>query len=169
MINLAQAHKENAIEEIVCKPFEKAIRTPMSDDLTKLMIQLMFADEKFKIPEAEKPFLFNVIEKRIEYCFSFNVVDHRLILALAVITESPGTAIMYLWYLQYWCKQNGVKEVDLDLFCERIFPFGFPIKSDMQKIWDSQKVSTEKNGCLNLVDIEGGGRSCQFEQVKEKA
>ena len=152
----------NAIEEIVCKKMEKLTTVRMTNELSSILIQLMLVpkDKPFKIPQEEKPFLFQVIEKRIEICFTFKTQDDRLILFLAALSVTPGIAVMYLWYLQYWCSKNDVKEIDLDILCSRIFPNGFFKEEDLSEIWDEQKVKSE--GSDNLLDYQTAGESIQF-------
>lgn len=152
-----------AIEEIVCLKMKDLKQIPMNDSWTEMLILLAAAGKKIpKTLESEKPFLVQVIEKRMKHCFTFKINDDRLYIFLAVITTRPGPAMLYLWYLQWWCFTHNVKELDLDMFCE-IFPWGFPSDDDLHKIWDSQKVSTkERGGSDNLVDYASAGESIQF-------
>lgn len=141
--------QDNAIEQYFCKPFEQAQRMPMDEETSMMMIQLlMIPKDTFKIPDAEKPFLVRVIEGRLSV-FSYQITDMRLLLFLAVISETPGTAIMYLTYLQYWCNKQRRTEVDLDTLCE-VFPTGFLSEESLTRIWDGQKVGGE--GSDNLLD-----------------
>jgi len=141
-------------------------REPADNELMETLMRVYLA-KGLNIPDKEKPFLFQVIEKRLQYCFTIKIEDQRLILFLCALAESPGSAIMYLWYLQYWCFVNEVKELNLELFCEKIFPMGFFSKIDLSKIWDSQKVLRDRNdnGSDNLVDYASAGMSIQFEVV----
>lgn len=150
--------EKNSIEKLICEPFEKLHRFPMNDELSKIMIQLMLSD--VNIPEDERPFLYQLIEKRIKHCFSYEINDPKLILFLCILTETPGNAIMYLTYLQYWCKKNDVKELTFHNFCSEIFPVGFPSEDDLQKLWDSQKVNV--GGSDNLLDHQLALESIQF-------
>lgn len=161
MLQEEQALSPDAIENIVCKPMEKLKRFPMDQDTTGVFVQLCLMPKEFSIPEKEKPFLYSVIEKRIEHCYTFTIKDARLILAIAMLSETPGSAVLYLWYLQYWCKQNDVKELSLDQFCSDVFPFGFPSKDDLHTIWNSQKIAG-KDQSYNLVDRSQSGLSVQF-------
>lgn len=163
---------ENSVEEIFCKPFDKLKSHEMSEEDTELLIMLLMKEKinptNTPIAEKDKPFLYQVIEKRIDACFTFEITDARLILFLCAIAKSPGTAIMYLAYLQYWCKKNDVKEIDLEKFAE-IFPNGFPCEEDLQKIWDEQKVSRRTPegvripGSDNLLDYQTAYKSIQFQ------
>ncbi len=135
----------------------------MDTEVGGILIQLMLAGKNFTIPQKEKPFLFQVIEKRITACQTFSTSDFRLILFLATISETPGSAILYLWYIQYWCFSNSVKEIDLDIFCSKIFPNGFLSKTKLQQIWDVQKVVNHPIGTSdNLVDYNSCANSIHF-------
>ena len=160
MQNAKTTIDNTAIENVVCIPFKKLMRFPMDDETTRTFIQIMMLPIEFSIPQKEKPFLYQVIEKRIDGCFTFKITDARLILLITIISETPGSAILYLWYLQYWCKKNQVEILSLNDFCEKIFPMGFPSKDDLHKIWDDQKVTID-NKSLNLVDINDAGLSVQ--------
>jgi hypothetical protein len=103
-----------------------------------------------------------LIEARLQL-FQYKIEDHRLILFLSLMAQSPGNAVMYLWYLQYWSKKNGfVYSITLENLCE-LFPMGFPSLDDMSKIWDSQKVHLKPD---NLVDHMEYGASL-FKGSKE--
>lgn len=164
MIKFSETTDPTIIERELCKKMHSLQRHNMDEELTKTLMSVYMA-KGLNIPDKEKPFLFQVIEKRLKYCFTIKIEDQRLILFLCALAESPGSAIMYLWYLQYWCFINDVKELNLELFCEKIFPMGFFSKTDLSKIWDLQKVSStrKENGSDNLVDYASAGMSIQYE------
>ena len=157
--------QENAVEKYFCEPFDKAQGVPMSNEIKEVLMQLLMAKEIRELPEQKKPFLIKVIEGRLKTSFSFSIKDRRLILFIATISQTPGTAIMYLTYLQYWCKKNETEEIDLDEF-RKIFTMGFPSKKDLEKIWDGQKVLREKEGSDNLLDYQSAMLSIHFLQPK---
>lgn len=156
MLEIKTTDQEDSIEKYFCKPFGKLRRYPKNEEMTKMLIQFIM-NKHFQMPVKDQPFLFQVIVKRLEVCFTFKINDHALILFLAVLSKTPGTAIMYLTYLQYWCKKHNKKTIDLGLFCE-IFPFGFPNDEDLSKIWDQQKLA---NGS-NLLDHANALKSIQI-------
>ncbi len=159
--------QKNAVEKYFCKPFDKAQRVPISKENTEILMQLLMAKGALKIPEKEKPFLVKVIEGRLKTSFSFSIRDSRLTLFIAIISQTPGTAIMYLTYLQYWCKKNETEEIDLEKFCE-IFPMGFLSKKDLEKIWDGQKVQSKDFSISdNLLDYQSAMLSIHFLQPKQ--
>ena len=149
------------IVEKVCLPIHKAKKHEMDSDMTELMIMLYNQKETSifnKVDAEEIPFLCAVILKRIKHCHTFTCNDDRLVLFLAAAAETPGTAIMFLWYIQYYCFTNQVKQIDLQFMGMKIFPMGFPSKHDLSTIWDAQKTSDGKN----LVDINAAGASIHF-------
>lgn len=165
MLEKEITQREDAIETLFCQPFEKLPRSPMNDELGGMLLRLLFIKDAQNIPDKEKPFLYQVIEKRIEHCFTFKITDERLLLFLSVLTESPGQAIMYLTYLQYWCKKNDIRELTLDVFCSQIFPWGFPKEDDLRTLWEATKVDrgeTLMGGSDNLLDYKTPLLSIQF-------
>lgn len=171
MIKQEETKNPEAVEQFFCKPFGMLKRYPMSDANAEMLMKLLLAKGHIKkltdIPDEGKPFIYQMLEKRIQHCFTFKVEDPRLILFLAMITETPGTAVMYLAFIQYWCKQTGVQMLDLETFCERIFPMGFPSEDDLHKLWDEQKVKREKGngGSDNLLDYATAYKSIQFSEI----
>ncbi len=164
MIKYSETTDPTIIEREICKKMHSLRRESMDEEMTETLMRIYLA-KGLNIPDKEKPFLFQVIEKRLKYCFTIKIEDQRLILFLCALAESPGSAIMYLWYLQYWCFINDVKQLNLELFCEKIFPMGFFSRDDLSKIWDFQKVSStrEENGSDNLVNYSSAGMSIQYE------
>lgn len=160
MIDIKELKSEILIEEKFCKKFGKLQRYPMSEELNKLMIVLFLIKDENNYPsEIKKEFLYQVISKRLESCFTFLISDWRLILFLMFLSETPGTAVMYLTFLQYWCKQHKVKEIDLNIFSEKIFPMGFPSGDDLHKLWSECKVNAQPD---NLLDYQSAMKSIQF-------
>ncbi len=156
----------DAIEVHFCKPFDELKRHSMDSETFKMLAQLLLIPKNGTFSDDDKPFLVQLIEKRIPGCFTFQINDERLIMFLAVLTETTGSAVMYLTYLQYWCKQKNIKEIDLDIFCQRIFPEGFPSKEDLHALWDKTKVGGKPDGSHrgsdNLVDYQSAMKSIHF-------
>jgi hypothetical protein len=156
MLNKSEIENPEAIEKNVCLKINGLRVHPMDHETTGILIKLLSSDvRKANIPEDQKPHLYKIIEKRVEVLFNFKISDDRLTIFLTQISQTPGTAVMLLWYLQWWCKENNKRELDLDFFCEEIFPFGFPSREDLQKVWDGQKLIDAGN----LVDYTSAGQS----------
>ena len=168
MLENYETNYPKAIEIHLCAKMDSLKRFPMDNDLGMTLAQLLLCPKgELNIPQKEKPFLYQLIEKRIEHCFTFKIDDARLILFIAALSESAGTAVMYLWYLQWWCFRNSVEVIDLNIFCQRIFPMGFFSKEDLQKVWDGQKVKRDGMASDNLVDYFNAGISIQFKEVEQ--
>ncbi len=163
-LDYIETKNPHAIETIVCQEILLIPHVKMDEETRMLMALLLSEKNSINIPEKEKPFLYAVIEKRVTHCFTIQITDSRLLLFLAFIAKSPGVAILYLWYLQYWCFNSNIRKLDLETFCE-IFPMGFPTDLELRRIWNSQKVDREA-GSDNLVDYSSAGMSIQF--VSEK-
>lgn len=160
MLHYSEIQNPRAIEENVCFKIRQSAKFAMDKETTGILMTLLLAKSKFEIPEKEKPFLYSLIEKRINGCFDFVVNDNRLLLFLTHVSKTPGSAIMILWYLQWWCFSRDCRELTLNEFCERIFPHGFPSQNDLHSIWDGQKVDISNNrGSDNLVDYASAGKS----------
>jgi len=165
MITEEEAVKEDAIENLFCKKFEKLPRHQMTEDVSKIFIQLCFSKRNdIVIPEDKKPFLYKLIEKRLSL-FTYEIKDSRIILFLAMVAQTPGTAVMYLTYLQYYCKKHNIREITFDNFSMEIFPMGFPSDEDLHTLWEETKVKRNEGGAANLVDFIGSLKSIQFETV----
>lgn len=109
----------------------------MTLDETELFCLLQMKDAHGIINEKDKPFLYKMIEKRF-LIYSFTITDPRLILFLCAISKTPGKAVMYLTYLDYWCKNKNIKILTFSDFSERAFPHGFP-DIDKTNIWEKFK------------------------------
>lgn len=122
---------------------EKCKLREMTTEETELLLHLYTSKENPNIPEKNKPFLFKLIEKRLSI-YSFTITDVRLIFFLCSISQTPGKAVMYLTYLDYWCKKQDVKVLTFDYFCQKTFPYGFP-DFDNSDIWEKFKtIGTDK-------------------------
>lgn len=160
MLQNVEIENPKAIEGII-QEFGKLPVAPMSNFVANSLAQLL-ARKEFKMPPSQKPFLMQVIEKRIKHCFTYSIKDEKLTFFLAIISERVGIAIVYLWYLQFWCFKNDVREITIDIFCTQIFPKGFPHIDDIHGIWDAQKVAREGTSSDNLLDYAKAGESIQF-------
>jgi hypothetical protein len=165
MLSNSYTKKPNAIEEVVYDFLKDCNLVPLSDKNSETLVQVCLMPKDFKIPKKDKFFLFQLIEKRVEHCFTFKFTDERAIIALAFFAESAGNAIIYLWYIQGWCFKNNVREVDLDVLCGRIFAWGIFSEEDLKTVWDKQKVKRDSKFVLssdNLLDYDLAGQSIQF-------
>jgi hypothetical protein len=162
MLDSSYKNRQDAIEEVVygflkdCEPAE------MSNDAVETFMMIGLMPKNVKLKTEEKPFVFQVMEKRVEHCFTFRFTDERALLVLSFWAESAGVAITYLWYIQAWCFKNNVREVDFETLGMRIFPRGVFSEKDLKSVWDNQKVEHNGMESDNLVDYNVAGLSIQF-------
>ena len=159
----------NSVEEIFCKAMDKASREETTGEDSEILIGLVIQGKPVPTDTVEKKdkfFLYELIEKRVAGCFTFTITDSRVIVFLSVISRSAGTAVMYLTYLQYRCKKEGVTELSLDFLC-RTFPMGFVPDSELKEIWDNQKVKRKNmSSSDNLLDYQSAMKSIQYDLTK---
>jgi hypothetical protein len=154
----------SAIEVLVCMEIESSFKRELTKDEFEIFAKLILSKDKgFSIPEKEQPFVYKVIEARAK-SFQYKLTDPRLILFLAMIAESPGKAVMYLWYIQYIFHKKGLSNIDLECFGTEILPMGYPTNERLSEIWDGQKVNRPRDyyGSDNLLDYMSAGESIMF-------
>lgn len=157
----------NAIERVFCVPFSKLEHHKLDDDMMRSFISVYMipedAPEAFEIAET---FIIKLGRARLNGCFTFEICDWRLWVLLAMITDGvAGQIVMYLTYLQWWCKENDQRILTLDDISRRIFPLGLPSKEDLHDLWNKQKVKDYGN----LLDHYTAAESIQFKPEKETA
>jgi len=158
MLNFDVTTQPNSIEELFAKEFEKTQKQPMDYFTSEILVKLSLSkDMSYAITEEEKPFLYKLMEKRIEVIHDFEL-DERTLVFLCCICKSAGISVMYCWYLQYESKKRNIRHISLETFCE-IFPMGFPSEDDLSRLWDAQKVHSERMGSDNLLDYPQAGKS----------
>ena len=163
MLDNSYKNRENAIEEVIYDFLKDCDRVEMSDESTEMFLKIGMMPKDMKLQTENKPYIFQIIEKRIQYCFTFKVTDERVLLAITLWAESAGVAIIYLWYIQGWCFKNNVQEVDFETFGLRIFPTGVFSDKDLQSVWENQKVKRDNmDDSDNLIDYNQASLSIQF-------
>ena len=162
MLDNSYTNRENAIEEVVYDFLKDCTRVEMTQETTETFLMIGMMPKNAKLKQEDKPFLFQLMDKRIEHCFTFKVIDERVLLALCIWAESAGNAVMYLWYIQGWCFKNNLREVDFETLGMKIFPMGIFTQKDLKSAWDNQKVQKKGMESDNLVDYAVAGLSIQF-------
>lgn len=162
MLDSSYKNRQDAIEEVVYGFLKDCDPVKMSNDTAETFIMIGMMPKNVKLKIEEKPFVFQIMEKRLENCFTFRFTDERALLALSIWAESAGIAITYLWYIQAWCFKNNVREVDFETLGMRIFPRGIFSEKDLKSVWDNQKVEHSSIESDNLVDYNVAGLSIQF-------
>ncbi len=120
--------------------FENNKRESMRDPIGEIFYGCCMNESKEIPNEVKSMFLFNVIKKRAEYLKMVN--SDWACLFLAALAESPGTAVMYLYYMKYKKSPLTIEGIT------SLFPWGFIPKKDLETLWDKQKM---ENG-HNLLD-----------------
>ena len=154
----------NAVEELFCKEMDKAKTETLNKEDFELFIGLCSAKPipLESVDKKDKFFLYELIEKRVQYSFGYKINDARVIVLIATMARNAGSAVMYLTYLQYKCKKNNTKEVTFD-YLIKLFPDGFIPDNELHTIWDKQKVKKgEGMGSDNLLDYQSAMKSIQF-------
>jgi hypothetical protein len=162
MLDNSYTNRENAIEEVIYDFLKDCNLVEMSNQVAELYMLIGLMSKDVKLSTEEKPFVFQVMEKRLENCFTFRFTDERALLAVSIWAESAGVSIIYLWYIQAWCFKNNVQEVDFETLGLRIFPNGIFSEKDLKSVWDNQKVKNNGMESDNLVDYTLAGLSIQF-------
>ena len=60
--------------------------------------------------------------------------------------DTPGDAVMYIYYLAYKAKEKNKDIITFNDFVD-IFPMGYFSKKQLEEAWDAQKI-----GGQNLLD-----------------
>jgi len=162
MLDSSYKNRENAIEEVVYDFLKDCDLVEMSQDSSEMFLEIGMMPKDMKLQVENKPLIFQILEKRIQHCFTFKVTDERVLLAITLWADSAGVAIIYLWYIQAWCFKNHVKEVDFETLGIKIFPMGIFSEKDLKSVWDNQKVQTSEMESDNLIDYNVAGLSIQF-------
>jgi len=158
MLEFSVTEQPNSIEELFAKKFEQLNKYPMDNETSEIFVKLILSkNSEYEIPESEKPFIYQVLDKRISVVHDYEV-DDRVLLFLSWICKSAGVGVMYCWYLQYEAKKRGVDEITFEIFTE-IFAWGFPSEDGLSKLWDEQKVIRKDMGSDNLLDYPKAGLS----------
>lgn len=125
-------------------------KTPMTQQQSQVFMNMFLSegDEQFTIPEVENSFMYQVIDKRAEFMGLELTKPTKMFLMF--LSESPGTAVMYLSAIRQ--KTNQVSMETLTT----LFPVGFVSNEVLDELWDKQKgfANEEKvDNCLDSVDF----------------
>lgn len=163
MLDNSYTNRENGIEEVVYDFLKDCELVEMSKEVTEMYIEIGMMPKFMKLQKEHKPHIFQILEKRLPYSFTFKITDERVLLVITLLSESAGNAMLYLWYIQAWCFKNNVQEVDFETFGLRIFPTGVFSDKDLQSVWENQKVKRDNmDDSDNLIDYNQASLSIQF-------
>ena len=145
--------KSNSVEEKFCKPLDKeyADLPLLYNQFEVFMSLLTMSDEDVDEIYEKAPGLIMIIKSRLNR-LSYDL-DKKTQVMLSFIVETPGDAVMYVYYLAYKAKQKNKDIITFDDFVD-IFPMGYFRKQQLDKAWDSQKI-----GGANLLDYSEASES----------
>jgi hypothetical protein len=135
-----------------CEPMSKARPRPMTNDETKMLIQLHMAGDDFVMPPGEKPFAFEMLDKRLSL-YGFKMTDAAK-LFVAGISSTPGEITMHLSYIAWHMSKSNVKVADVEFLCTKVWPMGMIKEEDLRALWAGQKICG-----ANLLDCFAAGES----------
>jgi hypothetical protein len=126
------------VEEKFCKILDKMdANIPLSPDQFGLFITLLSIEDRELEELYEKiPPMGHLIKGRLESLKY--TLDKKTQIILSFIVDTPGDAVMYIYYLAYKAKQRNKDIITFDDFVD-IFPMGYFSKSQLDKAWDAQK------------------------------
>ena len=134
------------VEEKFCKLLdEMGANLPLSPDQFTVFLTLLSIEDKEVEDLYEKTGgIRMIIEGRLgalKY-----TLDKKTQIMLSFIAQTPGDAIMYVYYLAYKAKEKKKDNITFDDFVD-IFPMGYFSKKQLDDAWDAQKI-----GGQNLLD-----------------
>lgn len=130
------------------KKFIALGKEPMNEQLSMVFMNMMLQDndKNFEAPELQEQFLYQVINKRAQYMGM--EISVPAIIFLMFLTQSPGSAIMYLSAIR-----SQTKIVNMNVIAN-IFPMGFVSAKDIEIMWDDQKGYLHQQKVDNCLDVE---------------
>jgi hypothetical protein len=158
-------NQDNGIEVHFCEPLDtKGEKSNMSDEDSQIFLTLCFVSEEDSNEMYNDVYkasgILKIFSSRAEYAGL--KIDKKSSIMISVLCETPGEAVMYVYYLLYKAKQLGLKNgITFNDLGEKIFPFGFFTKKTLDFYWDEQKVkkNTESSGSDNLLDYKTASMS----------
>lgn len=139
-----------AIEEYFCIPFSQL---PCSEDGVQrswrtLMKLPGWQDIEFTPSQLE---MIRGMTERFSKYYNY-ILDKRSVCYLCLVAgDNYAVCVMYLTYVQYYCKKHSFVQCTFTTLIEQIFPNGFPDEDQLKKLWYSQKVRV-RQGSHNLLD-----------------
>jgi hypothetical protein len=150
------------LEKTLLEPMSKLKSKEMDEDQTNMMISVMMAEKNNKIDlmyeELKKSiWALKAVEKRVEVSLTADIDKATQIMIVLLLEGNIGRCVIYLYYIQWWAKQNNQRKVTFSDFTQNIFPWGFPSADDILPLWNAQKA---KRG--NYIDAPEASESIQF-------
>ena len=144
------------IEELFKEHIDPS-REGMGEDLRNIFFNLMMADmseEHEKVAEMyaeikQKSWVLQAMELRVKHMLTIEIEKDVMLLLLVMANQRIGSAMVLLYYMQYWAKRLDVKNITLDDYVQKIFPLGVPSEEAMKNFWEAQKVKLQPD---NMID-----------------
>jgi hypothetical protein len=110
--------------------------------------------------EEKKMGIASLIYLRAKYIHTFKL-HMSVVMLLGVICKSPGDCVIYLNYIQYKSHLLGIKDIDSNVFCTKLFPMGILSEQTLKESWDAQKVQDAyiNHSSDNMLDYVECGKS----------
>ena len=145
--------QSNTVEEIFCKPLDKeyADLPLLYDQFEVFMSLLTMSDEDVDEIYTKGSGMLYLIKSRLKH-LDYDL-DKKTQIMLSFIVETPGDAVMYVYYLAYKAKQKNKDIITFDDFVD-IFPMGYFRKKQLDEAWEAQKIDG-----ANLLDYSEASES----------
>lgn len=142
--------EKNSVE-LWAKQVQNFCKNPLTQEQSEALIKLMFFEKEFN----KKPEVLDLLNDNKNGGFCFVIYKRCDLLGVklspsvayflgAFVCESFGDCTMISAYLKYKAFEHKQKEIDMNFFSVKCFPFGFPTKNDWNLLWDSQKVDNKQ-------------------------
>lgn len=139
-----QTPNENSIKEWAKILDTKPRVKPLSNEETKAFLFLTMNENKFEsdhefLDYMEHNRMVSLVTKRIS-CFHSFMITRSATVFIAMISDTPGIAVMLLNFIQYKTNEFDIHKVDMEfLSMGRLFGYGLFSKEDLNEAWDAQK------------------------------
>ena len=166
--------KEDSIQkwaEEAEKIFASNHKKEMTDDEAKYLIMCQSGEETMENDEGLKEKLqknefgyCSVFYNRVKLCHTYECSIAACVF-IGLMANSFGEVTIYANYLQYMAFKHNKKRIDVRFLCWFVFPYGFPTKDALRKVWDLQKL--ERNDVYdsdNLLDYNICQKTISFDK-----
>lgn len=164
-------YDETAIERLICKVLDEEIAkgnyvsyndSPKIGTLL-LLIQTNIRDSKEFIEDLKKDTFFNNLLDLFKFNFDVTIKDeYKFLSFIGLLSDNFITLKIYSIYIQYYCKKNNIKVVDINLLVNEILPFGTFKDETLMEIYYSTKILVKDFSSDNLIDYNIPYKSILF-------
>lgn len=138
-----------------CDDFFNGKQNKMSERDAEIYFKLTYAellggsDKPIDSNDETVPFIVRLMKKRSEF-INLDISDTAIV-ALSLFCGSPGTAVMYLYGLKGKQLEDN-KKVNMGKL-SYTFPNGFYDTEHLNKMWDDQKIKSDRTHMDNMLDL----------------